>query len=147
MADPNTNESRMKTKAGRDSRRLQIGTSLLQNTYHRGVSAVCSRDSRTEAVCERMWLLRILTCFAYARRTSWPNRPTDSTWLAGNRSFVAIAMFWRAGQLHLVGVDARAVILAVDAGEVSGVREIVVTARLVHRRRSSAIRYTINSNT
>src|SRR6266542_5416393 len=33
-----------------------------------------------------MWLLRILTCFVYARRTSWPNRPTDSTWLAGNRS-------------------------------------------------------------
>jgi hypothetical protein len=33
----------------------------------------------TEAVCERMWLLRILTCFAYARRTSWPDRPTDST--------------------------------------------------------------------
>ncbi len=23
-----------------------------------------------------MWLLRILTCFAYARRTSWPDRPT-----------------------------------------------------------------------
>src|SRR6266566_9836871 len=41
-----------------------------------------------------MWLLRILTCFAYARRTSWPDRPTDSTWLAGNRSFVAIATFW-----------------------------------------------------
>ncbi len=45
-----------------------------------------------------MWLLRILTCFAYARRTSWPDRPTDSTWLAGNRSFVAIAMFWSMPQ-------------------------------------------------
>src|SRR6266496_5240437 len=45
-----------------------------------------------------MWLLRILTCFVYARRTSWPNRPTDSTWLAGNRSFVAIAMFWSRPQ-------------------------------------------------
>jgi hypothetical protein len=36
MADPNANESKTKTKAGRDSRRLKTRESALQNPYHRG---------------------------------------------------------------------------------------------------------------
>jgi hypothetical protein len=38
LADPNANESKMKTKAGRDSSRLQTRESPLQNPYHWGVS-------------------------------------------------------------------------------------------------------------
>jgi hypothetical protein len=38
MADPNTNESKTKTKAGRDSSRLQTRKSPLQNRHHGGVS-------------------------------------------------------------------------------------------------------------
>jgi hypothetical protein len=34
MADPNTNESKTKTKAGRDSSRLQTRESPLQNPDH-----------------------------------------------------------------------------------------------------------------
>jgi hypothetical protein len=40
MADPNAKERKTKTKAGRDSRRLQTRESRLQNTYHRDVSVL-----------------------------------------------------------------------------------------------------------
>src|SRR4029434_10352338 len=89
MADPNAKESKTKTKAGRDSRRLQTRESRLQNTYHRGVSVLCSGNSPTEGVRERMWLLRILTCFARVLRpggTSWPTA-ADELNIACRKSF------------------------------------------------------------
>jgi hypothetical protein len=46
-----------------------------------------------------MSLLRILTCFVYAKAHILADRwPMDSTLLAGNRSSVGIAMFWSKPQ-------------------------------------------------
>src|SRR5262249_4867738 len=78
-----------RTKAGRVSRWFKTKESRLQNTYHRGTSAYSSRDSRTEAVCARMSLLRIITRFAWMSDAG-PHRTDcwtmDSTLLAGNGS-------------------------------------------------------------
>jgi hypothetical protein len=95
MADPNANESKTKTKTGRDSSRLKTRESALQNLYHRGVGVFWSRDRHTNAVCERMSLLRILTCFARVLRPDVTSRPTAGRWIqqlfVGNRSCVGIA--------------------------------------------------------
>src|ERR1700730_4365726 len=93
MVNPNANDSTTKRKAGRDSSRLKTRESPRHNTHHRGVSV--SRDSRTDEVCERMPLLRILTCllgFYAEARILADHQPMDSTLLVGNRSRVGIAM-------------------------------------------------------
>src|SRR4029450_2139340 len=89
MADPNASESTMKRKAGRDSSRLKTRESPLRNSYHRGVSAFLSRDSRTDAVCERTSLLCILTCFASVLRwgTHLGRPPAVELNLASRKSF------------------------------------------------------------
>ena len=85
----------MKRKAGRDSSQLKTRESPLRNSYHRGVSAFLSRDSRTDAVCERTSLLRILLAllgFYAEAHILADRRPLNSTSLVGNRSRVGIAM-------------------------------------------------------
>src|ERR1700730_17355043 len=92
MVNPNANESTTKRKAGRDSSRLKTRESPRHN-IHRGVSV--SRDSRTDEVCERMPLLRILTCllgFYAEAHILADHQPMDSTLLVGIRSRVGIAM-------------------------------------------------------
>src|SRR6266508_2706794 len=85
IADPNAKESRMKRKAGRGSSQLKISVSPLHDTSHRDVFR--SGDSRTDEVCERTSLPRILNCFArvYAEEPvyCWPK---DLTSLSENGS-------------------------------------------------------------
>ena len=62
----------MKRKAGRDSSQLKISVSPLHDTSHRDVFR--SGDSRTDEVCERTSLPRILTALLgfTLRNPSWP---------------------------------------------------------------------------
>jgi hypothetical protein len=106
MADPNANESKTKTKTGRDSSRLKTRERALQNLYHRGVCVFWSRDRHTNAVCERMSLLRILTCFARVLRPDVTSWPTAGRWIqqlfVGNRSCVGIAWHTRGPKTYLI---------------------------------------------
>src|ERR1700730_3614568 len=105
MVNPNANDSTTKRKAGRDSSRLKTRESPRHNTHHRGVSV--SRDSRTDEVCERMPLLRILTCllgFYAEAHILADHQPMDSTLLVGNRSRVEDAQFF-CGNMRLTSFE------------------------------------------